>query len=373
MKPLFIGDKKVRIPIVQGGMGIAISLSGLASAVANQGGIGVISAAAIGMTEPDFHTNFKEANKRALKKEIQKAKSKTDGILGVNIMLAHTDSIELIKTSIQENIDVLFIGAGLPLTVPKLISLDVIKNTSTKLMIKVSSAKAARIIYQYWSDKYNIIPDGIVIEGPLAGGHLGFKHKELENNTATPLSEIVKQTVKIAKPFEQQYNKEVPIIAGGGIHSGKDIYDIMQHGAKAVKMGTRFVPTHECDAALNFKKSYVNCKQNDLSIITSPLGLPGRVINNDFVNEINSGKQIPFKCSWKCLTTCDFKKVKYCVAQSLYNSAQGRMDLGFAFAGAKAYLIKKIQSVKEIFSELILAYNNIEYTQIGKRAISNIS
>ena len=181
MKPLIIGEKKVRVPIVQGGMGIAISLSGLASAVANQGGIGVISAAAIGMTEPDFDTNFKAANKRALIKEIQKAKSLTDGVLGVNIMLAHTDDSELIKTSINEKIDVIFLGAGLPLNVPKTISLDVMKNSSTKFIIKVSSAKAARIIYQYWSDKYNIIPDGIVLEGPLAGGHLGFKKKDLEN------------------------------------------------------------------------------------------------------------------------------------------------------------------------------------------------
>ena len=367
MKPLIIGEKKVRVPIVQGGMGIAISLSGLASAVANQGGIGVISAAAIGMTEPDFDTNFKAANKRALIKEIQKAKSLTDGVLGVNIMLAHTDDSELIKTSINEKIDVIFLGAGLPLNVPKTISLDVMKNSSTKFIIKVSSAKAARIIYQYWSDKYNIIPDGIVLEGPLAGGHLGFKKKDLENNTAISLMDLVKQTVEITKPFQEKYKKEIPIIAGGGIHSGKDIYEIMQHGANAVKMGTRFVTTHECDASIGFKNTYINATKKDFEIITSPLGLPGRVIRNNFVDEINSGKRIPFKCPWKCLKTCDFKKVKYCVANSLYNSAQGFMNNGFAFAGAKAYLAKKIQSVKETFEELILEYSSLSF---GKAEIT---
>ena len=337
-------------------MGVAVSLSGLASAVANEGGIGVISAAGIGMNEPDYNKNFREANKRALKKEIQKARNLTNGILGINIMMALTDHEDLIKIALDEEIDIIIMGAGLPLKIPAMINESGRNNHHTKLAIKVSSAKAAKLIFQYWENKYNIIPDAVVIEGPLAGGHLGFKKEELLGEVI-PLHKLIEETVKEIKYFEEKFGKEVPTIAAGGIYTGGDIYNILKAGAKAVKLGTRFVTTYECDASLEYKESYLNCNDKDIIIINSPVGLPGRVIKNDFVDQILMGNTKPFKCVWNCLATCNYKEAPYCIAQVLFNSAKGKMSDGFAFAGANAYKATKIQYVSEVINEIVREYN----------------
>ncbi len=357
MKPLFIGDLKVNLPIIQGGMGVAVSLSGLASAVANQGGIGVISAAAIGMTEPNYTNKFHEANKRALRREIQKARTLTNGVLGVNIMMALTDHEELIKVAVEEEIDVIFVGAGLPLKIPQILADAGLAKHNTKIIPKVSSAKAANLIFKYWANKYNFVPDAVVVEGPMAGGHLGFKKENLGENRI-PLHVLVQETVAILRPYEMAYGKSIPVIAGGGIHSGKDMYHILKAGAKAVKLGTLFVTTHECDASIEYKQAYLNASREDVVIIDSPVGLPGRVIKNDFVRQINNGETKPYKCPWKCLSSCNFREAPYCIAKALYNSATGNMAEGFAFAGTNAYLATKINHVSEVFEELVNAYNH---------------
>ncbi len=362
MNPLKIGNLTARLPIVQGGMGVAISLSGLASAVANAGGIGVISAVAIGMTEPDYMKNYREANKRALKKEIRKARSKTKGVLGVNLMTAVTDYDELFTVALEEKIDVIILGAGLPLKMPQYILDKGFDQIHTKIIPKVSSAKAARLIFSYWAKTYNHVPDAVVVEGPLAGGHLGFKKADLQGET-TSLSSIVKETIAELKNFENDFQKEIPVIAGGGIFNGKDIYEIMQAGAKGVKMGSRFVPTKECDASIEFKNAYINSKEEDITIIDSPVGLPGRAIRNKFVDQINSGKTKPFKCYWKCLKSCDSKNVPYCIAQALHNAAKGNMDEGFAFAGTKAFQANKIQNVAEVINDLRIDYYKVKYLE----------
>jgi nitronate monooxygenase len=359
MQGLQIGDLKVKLPIIQGGMGVAISLSGLASAVANAGGIGVISAAGIGMGEPDYMKNFLEANKRALRRHIQTAKSLSNGVLGVNIMMALTDHEDLIKVSIEEKIDLIIMGAGLPLKIPAMIAESGLDAKHTKLAIKVSSAKAAKLIFQYWANKYNIIPDAVIVEGPLAGGHLGFKKEELVGDMI-PLETLIKETVAIIKPYEDQFLKEVPVIAAGGIYNGGDIYNIMQAGAKGVKLGTRFVTTHECDASLAFKESYITCQENDITIIDSPVGLPGRAIKNTFVEQIKLGNTKPFKCSWHCLSSCNFRQAPYCIAQALYNSSRGMMDEGFAFSGTNAYKATKIQYTLDVVNELVAEYHEQE-------------
>ena len=355
MLGLQIGDLKVRLPIIQGGMGVAISLSGLASAVANAGGVGVISAAGIGMGESDYMKNFLEANKRALRRHIQTAKSLTNGVLGVNIMMALTDHEDLIKVALEEKIDIIIMGAGLPLKIPAMIADSGIDGSHTKLVIKVSSAKAAKLIFQYWANKYNIIPDAVVVEGPLAGGHLGFKKEELVGDMI-PLETLIRETVSIIKPFEEQFLKEVPVIAAGGIYTGADIFEIMQAGAKGVKLGTRFVTTHECDASLAFKESYIACQEKDITIIDSPVGLPGRAIQNSFVEQIKLGNTKPFKCAWHCLSSCNFKEAPYCIAQALYNSSRGIMSEGFAFSGTNAYKASTIQYTSDVMNELVAEY-----------------
>jgi NAD(P)H-dependent flavin oxidoreductase YrpB (nitropropane dioxygenase family) len=337
-------------------MGVAVSLSGLASAVANAGGIGVISAAGIGMGEPDYLKKNHESNKKALRYQIRRAKSLTNGILGVNIMMALTDHEALIKLAIEERIDLIIMGAGLPLNIPALVAETGINDHHTKLVVKVSSAKAARLIFQVWANKYNCIPDAVVVEGPLAGGHLGFK-KEALLEEPVPLDTLIRETVKVVQPFEDQFGKEVPVIAAGGIYTGYDIYDIMQAGAKGVKLGTRFVTTYECDASTEFKESFINCKKEDITIIDSPVGLPGRAIYNDFIGQIRMGTTKPFKCSWHCLSSCNFKTAPYCIAQALHNSVRGNMEEGFAFSGTNGYRATKLHHVADVIKELAWEYD----------------
>ncbi len=351
MNTLKIGNLDIKLPIVQGGMGVCVSLSGLASAVANEGGIGVISAVGIGMTEANYKNNYKEANKTALRKEIRKARLKSRGVIGVNIMLAASDFDDLFKIALEEKIDVIFIGAGLFLKKPENIELSVFKNTLTKFIPKVSSARAAKIIFRQWSDKYNRVPDALVVEGPLSGGHQGFKMSDVINPEIS-LSSIIIDTIKEIKPYEQKYGIEIPVIAGGGIYTGKDISDIMSAGASGVKMGTRFVTTNECDVSENYKKNYLSCNKDDITIIKSPVGLPARVITNDFVKQIQQGNQKPVSCPWRCLKSCDYKNVQFCIAKTLFNAAQGDFTNGFSFAGTKAYMAEEIISVKETVNQI---------------------
>jgi nitronate monooxygenase len=355
MQELRIGNLTARLPIIQGGMGVAVSLSGLASAVANAGGIGVISAAGIGMGEPDYMKNNHESNKRALRYQIRKAKSMTNGILGVNIMMALTDHEALIKLAVEERIDLIIMGAGLPLNIPAVIAETGITDHHTKLAVKVSSAKAARLIFQVWANKHNCIPDAVVVEGPLAGGHLGFKKEELLGEPVS-LDILIRETVAAIKPFEVKFDKEVPVIAAGGIYTGYDMYDIMQAGAKGVKLGTRFVTTYECDASAEFKQSFIDCKKEDITIIDSPVGLPGRAIYNDYIGQIRMGNTKPFKCSWHCLSSCNFRKAPYCIAQALYNSVRGKMDDGFAFTGTNGYRATRLNYVADVVKELVREY-----------------
>lgn len=355
MKPLTIGDLEIKIPIIQGGMGVAISLSGLATAVANQGGVGVISAAGIGMREPGFEKNYKQANETALRREIKAVRDHSKGILGVNLMVALSDYDNLLQIVIEEKVDLVFMGAGLPLKLPEFVLQRGFEKIHTKFVPKVSSGKAAKLIFQYWHQKFNHIPDAVVVEGPMAGGHLGFSMKELTENPV-PLSSLIKETVEAMQPYQELYSKNIPVIAAGGIYTGNDIAAIFEAGAQAVKMGTRFVATHECDADIAFKESYINSKMSDIMLINSPVGLPGRVIDSEFVQQIKRGETKPFKCPWKCLKNCDFRTVPYCISKVLLNSALGKMDAGFAFAGSNAYRVTKIVRVKELFDELIQEY-----------------
>lgn len=357
MPKLRIGDLEAKVPIIQGGMGVGISLAGLASAVANECAIGVISSAGIGMLEPDFTTNFKQANRRALKKEIRKAREMTDGIIGVNVMVALSDFNNLVLTAIEEMVDLIFFGAGLTLNNLRALADGKMENVSTKFIPIVSSAKSARIIFQWWAKHYNYIPDAVVVEGPLAGGHLGFT-KEKINNPDYALEKILPDVISTIKPFEQMFGKKIPVIAAGGIYTGADIYKFIHLlGADGVQMATRFVTTYECDASKEFKETYINCKnEDDIIIIDSPVGMPGRAIRNKFLDDVSIGIEKPFKCPWKCLKTCDYTVSPYCIALALTNAKLGNFKEGFAFAGANAYRTDKIISVKELIKVLSEEY-----------------
>jgi nitronate monooxygenase len=345
--PFKIGDMIARLPIVQGGMGVGISLSGLASAVANEGGVGIIATPNIGMYEPDFETNYLEANIRALRSEIRKARKLTRGILGVNIMVALTIFENLVRTAIEEGIDVIFSGAGLPLDLPKFLP----KNSKTKLVPIVSSGRAAWIISKKWKLTYDHSPDAIVVEGPKAGGHLGFKEETIFS-PAYALEILVPEAIKALEPYTTKDGRPIPVIAAGGIYTGEDIYNFFQLGAAGVQMATRFVTTHECDASEKFKLTYINSQKEDLRIVKSPVGMPGRAIRNKFLDDVSRGEKKPFDCPFHCLKTCDYENTPYCISLALANAKEGKMEDALVFAGENAYQADKIISVHELVETL---------------------
>jgi nitronate monooxygenase len=347
---LKIGDLVIKVPIIQGGMGVGISLSSMASAVANEGGIGVIAAAMPGIHEPDIAESGGQANIRVLKNEIKKARQMTTGVLGVNIMVALTNYGDMVRTSIEGGIDIIFSGAGLPLDLPKYLPL----NAKTKLVPIISSARAATILCKKWKSRYNYLPDAFVVEGPRAGGHIGFKTEQIDDPDFA-LENIVTQAIKAVKPFEAE--QKIPVIAAGGIYSGDDIYKFLALGAAGVQMGTRFVATHECDADDGFKQAYINSKKEDMVVIKSPVGLPGRAVRNTFIDEVSQGKKKAFKCPYHCLKTCDAQTSPYCIAMALGNARKGRLKHGFAFAGENAYRVNAIVSVKELMDSLKTEYH----------------
>ncbi len=336
-----------RIPIIQGGMGVGISLSGLASAVANEGGVGVISAAAVGMNEPDFFTNFLEANIRGLRNEIRKAREATRGILGVNVMVAMSNFVDMVKVAVEEAVDVVFAGAGLPLNLPELLG----GSKKTKLVPIVSSARAARIIIRRWLEKHGYVPDAVVVEGPLAGGHLGFKSEQISDPQYS-LERIVPEVIEAVRPFAESLGRDIPVVPAGGIYTGADILRYMRMGAAGVQMATRFVTTEECDASVEFKKTYIEAKAEDIVIIRSPVGMPGRAIRNRFIDDVGEGKRKPYTCPYHCLLTCDYQHTPYCIALALMNAKKGKLKNGFAFAGANAFREKGIVPVRTLMDSL---------------------
>lgn len=344
---LSIGDLVARVPIIQGGMGIGISLSGLASAVADEGGVGVIATAALGVLSADSELGYVEASVKILREEIRKAKEATKGILGVNIMVALTNFADMVKTSIAEGVDIILSGAGLPLDLPKYLK----EGVRTKLVPIVSSAKAARIICKRWLARYDRLPDAFVVEGPMAGGHLGFSSEQLDDPSYS-LEKIIPEVVEAVRFFERENGVKIPVIAAGGIYTGADILEFIKLGAAGVQMGTRFVATHECDADIKFKKAYIDAKEDDLVIIESPVGLPGRAIRNDFIDSIQKGLKKPFKCPYHCITSCNCTDSPYCIAMALTNARKGKLKSGFAFAGKNAYRVDRILSVRELIESL---------------------
>ncbi len=346
-----IGNLALRVPVIQGGMGVGISLSGLAAAVANEGGVGVISSAGLGLLYRNFSENYLEASIHGLKEELRLAREKTKGVIGVNVMVAMTNFVDMMKTSIAEKADIIIAGSGLPLDLPSFLK----KDSITKLVPIVSSARATRLICEKWKTNYDYLPDAVIVEGPKAGGHLGFKAEQISDDDYS-LEKLVPEIVSELRQFEDRYNTSIPLFAAGGIYTGEDIDNIMKLGASGVQMGTRFVTTHECDASEGFKQAYIDASENDIEIIKSPVGLPGRAIFSNFIQKVRDGKKQPKKCPFKCIKTCDIDKSPYCIIVALINAVKGNFEHGFAFAGSNAFRATKITSVKELFQALQKEY-----------------
>lgn len=373
---LVIGDLEVDLPIVQGGMGIGISLSRLAGAVAGEGGIGIISTAQIGFLEKDFKSNPFEANIRAIGLQLKKAREifeankKRIGAIGFNIMVATKGYADYVKTAVKEGADIIISGAGLPLDLPKYVeegmkarAIDKANRKKTKIAPVVSSAKAADVILRMWDRKYKLTADMIVIEGPLAGGHLGFSLDNLneygakENYDYTEYDKSkydleIQSIKKIVDGYGEKYAKKIPIVFGGGVYDHKDVEHVFNQGLDGVVVGTRFVTTQECDAPEEYKQAYINSQKEDIIITKSPVGLPGRAIKNKFIEYISGQKKKVTSC-YKCLTKCDVVGIPYCITEALIAAATADIDNALLFCGANAYRSNRIETVEEVINDLI--------------------
>ena len=346
MKALKIGELTARIPVIQGGMGVGISLSGLTGSVAACGGVGVISTAQIGYRDPEFEKDPIKTNLRVIGEEIQKAREiAKGGILGVNIMVATKQYAEYVKAAVKAGIDLIISGAGLPMELPKLVA-----GSKTKIAPIVSTVKAARVICRFWDHHYQRMPDLVVIEGPKAGGHLGFSRKQLEEFTPVTYDQEIRGILAEVKKYADKYGKEIPVVVAGGIFTREDMLHAMELGADGVQMGTRFVTTWECDASESYKQTYLHAKKEDIVIVDSPVGMPGRAIRNRFLEEKESRRESIKKC-YQCIATCNPANTPYCITRALVHAAKGETDDALLFCGENAWRCEKMEHVADIMAE----------------------
>ena len=346
MKPVRLKDKLLRLPIIQGGMGIGVSRCRLAGAVAKEGCMGVISTAQVGYDEPDFAKHPEEANLRALPEQIRRAKelSEGNGMVAVNIMAVTQLYEDYVKTVCAAGVDAIISGAGLPTNLPEYAS-----GYDVALAPIVSSAKSATVILKYWDKKYHRTADFLVIEGPKAGGHLGFSNEQLEDIEHLNYDEEIKNIIAVKHTYEEKYGTYMPVFVAGGMFAKEDAVHVLELGADGIQAATRFVATEECDASDAYKQAYVNAKPEDVVIIKSPVGMPGRAIRNAFTDNITPGK---ITHCFNCLKACKPATAPYCITQALINAVKGDLEHGLIFCGSRVGEINKITTVPALIAEL---------------------
>lgn len=348
-RPLKMGNMEAKVPVIQGGMGVGISLGRLAGAVAKEGGIGIISAAQIGFKEPDFDTNTREANLRAIQKEYDKARAiAPDGIIGFNIMVAMRHYEEYVKAAIEAGADLIISGAGLPTDLPRIAA-----DSRTLLAPIVSTDKSAKVILKYWGRKYRRMPDLLVIEGPKAGGHLGFTREQLNAYDQAAYDKEVRDILETVKSYEEEFQCRIPVALAGGIENREQAKHAFSLGADAIQVATRFVTTQECDADARYKEAYLNAREEDIVIVKSPVGMPGRAICNPFMEKVIAGEKIPHSACHGCLHKCNPAEIPYCITDALVHAARGEVDEALLFCGAYAYKADHLETVKEVIDSLM--------------------
>lgn len=345
---LNIGGLSARLPVIQGGMGIGISLSGLASAVANAGGIGIISGVQIGFRDPEFRNNPVAANLRAIGSELRRARELSPkGIIGMNFMSIDAHYDEYVTEAVKHGVDLIISGAGLPLSLPGLV-----QGSKTRIAPIVSSARACRLILTKWLKKFNRFPDAIVVEGPLAGGHLGFRLEDLLAGTNQTLEQALTDVVSYVRSFCETHNITIPVIAAGGIRSHDDVCRMFELGASGVQVGTLFAATKECDASDRFKQTYIDAQPEDIRIIKSPTGFAARAVNTAFVQRAYDHGGIPVEHCFRCMPeVCNPAKTPFCLSQALFDAAIGDKD-GLVFCGGRVGEITEISTVPEVMHKL---------------------
>lgn len=344
---LQIGKLTARLPIIQGGMGVGISLSSLAGAVAKEGGIGVISAAQPGFREPDFQKNPLEANLRALAYHIRRAKEISNGgIIGVNIMCALTHYEEYVRCCIENEADLIISGAGLPTDLPRYT-----EGSSICLAPIVSPPKTAKVLLKLWDMHYHRVPDLVVIEGPKAGGHLGYSPEDATRLAQEGYDRQVLEILDIVQAYEQKYGRKIPVVFAGGVFDRSDIDHYLSLGCAGVQMATRFVVTEECDADPRYKEAYLKAGKEDITLMKSPVGMPGRAIRNDFLKLYEKEPEKITHC-YQCLKKCDRTSIPYCITTALTRAAEGDTENSLLFCGENAWRLTKMTTVHDLMQEL---------------------
>ena len=344
---VWIGKKRLKKPLIQGGMGIGVSLSGLAGAVAKEGGAGTISAAQIGFLQPEFEQNPVLANLKAMEEELQKArKIAPDGILGFNIMVAMNHYETYVRKAVETGADFIVSGAGLPLDLPAMVS-----DTDIAIAPIVSSARGAALILKYWEKKYHRYPDFIVIEGPEAGGHLGFSRKQLEEKMDYDME--ISEILKLVRVYEKKAERKIPVAVGGGICDKARAEHGFMLGADLIQVASRFITTKECDADSAYKDAYLKAQKEDIVLVSSPVGMPGRAIRNPFLERVEKGEvQRPKKC-FGCLKHCNPAEIPYCITEALIHAVKGDTENGLLFCGAQGFLTNQIETVEDVMEDLL--------------------
>ncbi|WP_456480606.1 nitronate monooxygenase [Nautilia sp.] len=358
MKPLKIGKHIIKNPIIQGGMGLGISWDRLAGNVSKEGGLGVISAVGTGYYEDKKYAKKLVEGRPLLEKEfysrdalfkiVENARKICgDAPLGCNVLYAINDYGRVVRNACEAGVDIIITGAGLPMDMPEFTK----DFPDVALVPIVSTGRAFKLIAKRWEKRYGRIPDAVIVEGPLSGGHQGFKYEECfkEENQLEHLVSDVKKEV-------EKWDKNIPVIAAGGIWSYEDIMKFINLGADGVQLGTRFALTHECDASDEFKRILLNAKKEDIILMKSPVGYPARGIRTKLIEKVEKKEGPVIKCISNCVFPCkrgeEARKVGYCIADRLADAYTGNEELGLFFSGAYAYKADRLLSVKELMKEL---------------------
>lgn len=355
LEPLVIGDLSIDVPIIQGGMGVRVSTSRLAAAVANCGAAGTIASVGLPPDTDENRADVPKSCREHFQKEIRMARELSDGVIGVNIMVALSNYEDMVRTAAEEKVDYIISGAGMPISLPEFAG-----NTSVKLIPLIASARAAELLIKTWKRRYNRFPDAFVLEGPLSGGHIaGYNLEQLkrlraEMNEEPLLENALEELLDLTGKYEKEYGISIPVIAAGGIFDGKDIAKFLKLGAKGVQIGTRFVATFECSAADEFKQLYVDSEEKDLVFIQSPVGMPAKAIKTKFLEDVLRGERKEFNCNYRCLRTCDPQVVQYCIAKALINAVEGDIDNAVVLAGTNVSRIKEVVPVKKLIDEIVM-------------------
>lgn len=358
-----IRNKTLPVPILQGGMGVGVSLDRLAGAVAACGGMGTISTALCGYREPDFEQAPYAANLRALDAQVRRAKqlAQGNGLVAVNAMVATAQYADSVRTAIRAGADVIVCGAGLPKDLPALAAEATAEDPTLDPALApiVSSGRAAALICKLWDKNYARVPDLVVLEGPLAGGHLGFSPEEAREAQAghpKPLDELLADVLAALAPFEEKYGHDIPVFVAGGVANGAEMRRYVALGAAGAQFATRFIATEECDASDGYKQALLAAGAEDITIVQSPVGMPGRALNSPLMRRVQGGTQPrPTRCM-RCLTPCDPGKTPYCISRALIAAVRGDWENGLFFCGANAGEVRRISTVPAEMAQIMAEY-----------------